>query len=228
MGRSSENPDYYKIPVLLEMLKRFGGSFVPGWFMRDVVKSLSDDENHRTVWRDLVADLSGSPAKNPTTDPSWSTFAGSISAWQFPHTKMTELFISFHINHDIKPGSKIYPHIHWAPTGTGSGTVRWGIEYTIAKGHNQEAFPSPTTLYLEQASPEIAGQHMIVETADNAAIDAPEIDSLVICRVFRDPLHANDTLASGAFGLFVDMHFQADKTGSINKAPNFYREDYEA
>ena len=53
--------------------------------------------------------------------------------------------MGFNINHDIKQGSKIYPHVHWSTDGT-------------------------------------------------------------------------DTV----FGLFVDLHVEIERAGTLNKAPDFY------
>lgn len=224
---SKDTADFFKIPNLLEKLKQFGGSFVPGWVVRDIVKSLGDNELHRDVWKDLTVQLSQASAKNAANDPTWAVLVGGIYAWSFPAGADKELFLAFHINHDIKPGSLMYPHVHWSPGNNNTGVCRWVLEYTVAKGHGQEVFGATNTIVLEQAGSGTPLMHQIIETDENNAIVAPEVDSLIIMRLAREGSHANDTLTDGAFGLTVDFHYQANATGTVNKAPDFYQEDYE-
>lgn len=66
--------------------------------------------------------------------------------------EMTEASAAWHIDHDYAMGTSLYFHVHWATASTDIGTVRWGFEYTIAKGHQQQAFPATSTVYIEQAS----------------------------------------------------------------------------
>lgn len=212
--------------IWLEKLKRFGGSFVPGNIMRDLFVGAAYNETTRAVWRDMVADLARTPAA--ANAPTFTTMISGLQAYSFSAASMNQLFVSFHIDHDILRGSKIYPHVHWTPgSSTDTGTVRWGIEYTVAAGHGRGEFGASTTIYLEQAGPGVAHRHMIVEASDEQAIDAPEIDSLIVCRVFRDAAHANDTFAAACFGLYMDMHYQADRVGTPQKSPDFYKENFE-
>jgi hypothetical protein len=139
---------------------------------------------------------------------------------------MNEAWVAIHIEHDYAPETTIYPHIHWSTTGTNTGTCRWGLDYMVSKGHGQEAFPAQTTVYVEQAAGGTAYTHYIAEVADGDVIPVTslEVDSLVMMRVFRDGAHGNDTLTDAAYGLFVDLHYLADRRGgTINKAPNFYK-----
>lgn len=174
-------------------------------------------------WGDYVADINSARVAGANT-PTWRAMTDSINAYSFSNTSMNEVWLTVHINHDYKRGTNLYPHVHWAPDNTNTGTVRWGIEYTIAKGHNQAAFPASTTIYIEQAGPGTALQHMIAEASDGQAFDGLEPDTLLMMRAFRDAAHANDTYAgtNGAFGLYVDIHYQQDRRGTVNKAPNFY------
>jgi hypothetical protein len=172
-------------------------------------------------WNDLKSSFSGAKAIGLNV-PTHADFMGNIKAYNFSASSMQELFMQpLHVDHDYKPGSLMYPHIHWSPDDTNTGVVRWGIEYSIAMGHGQQAFPSPTTLYLEQAGSGTAYMHQIIE--DTAGINLNvEPDSLVIMRVFRDAAHANDTYTGVAWGHMLDMHYQSDRKNTINKAPNFY------
>lgn len=169
-------------------------------------------------WNDLTSSLSSGKSIT-ATDPDWVVFRNGIYAYSFPASGMTELWISFHINHFYKEGTVMYPHIHWTTSGTNTGVVRWGVEYTLAKGYNRQPFPTSTTVYLQQAAPGIAYQHMIAEDTVNAIIPATDLepDAIIMMRIFRDANHANDTCTDAAFGLQADIHFQVDNIATVNR-----------
>ena len=102
----------------------------------------------------------------------------------------------------------IVPQIHWSPgSSTGTGTVRWGLEYTVAVVGS--AFPTTTLIYVEDAGSGTAYDH---QTADFAAIDgsAITIDAIIAGRLFRDATHANDTFTGDAFGLDLRFIYAVD------------------
>jgi hypothetical protein len=45
---------------------------------------------------------------------------------------------------------------------------------------------------------------------------------MILCRIFRDSAHANDTFTGDAFAFAVDGHYQTDHGATLNRAPNFY------
>lgn len=173
-------------------------------------------------WRDLIVPLQVQVG-NPNA-PTLNVFRNNIQGYSFTDGDNTEATAVFHIDHDYKLGTALYPHIHWSISGTETGTVRWGFEYTFAKGHQQAAFGASTTVYVEQAADGTAYKHYVAEVSDGNAIPGTNIepDTLVICRIFRDGAHINDTLAADVFVFCVDMHYQADRFSTPNKAPNFY------
>jgi hypothetical protein len=173
-------------------------------------------------WDDITADLAAGKAVGANA-PTWGVFRDGLKAYGFDAGTMNEIWITFHIKHDYAEGTNVYPHVHWAPnTTTATGTVRWGFEYTLAKGHDQEAFPASTTVYVEYAfSADKQYQHIISEVADADAFDAFEADTLVLMRIFRDAAHANDTFADTVYAFTADLHFQADKDVTPNKSPPF-------
>lgn len=173
------------------------------------------------AWFDLLTSINTGKV-GAANAPSWTAVGptGTNYAWAFAVNDYIQL-PGFHINHDIKRGSKVYPHVHWTTNGTSTNTVKWELSYTIAKGHNQEAFPADTVINVEQAGSGTAWQHMISESADVDAFDAPEVDSIVLMRLRRVTNGGTDN-ADTVFGLFVDLHYQMERTGTLNKSPDFY------
>ena len=174
-------------------------------------------------WDDITADLSSGKTAGSNV-PTWSTFRNGINAFAFSATGTDEIWVTFHVKHDYAEGTNVYPHVHWGTITTATGTVRWGFEYTVAKGHQQEAFPATTTVYVEDTiSSNDQYGHRVAEVSDNDAFDAFEADTLILMRIFRDGSHANDTFAQPAFAFTADIHFETSPEGTVtkNKAPPF-------
>ena len=177
-------------------------------------------------WRDNIAPFvvkSTSGGSNPSWGTLWSGFEGLV----FSSTIMNQVWVDFHIDHDYALGTTLYPHVHWMPTTTGTGVVRWGIEYSVAKGHQQGAssiFPASTTVYVEQTiSANSQWMHFIAEVSDANVIPATNVepDSVVKVRIFRDAAHANDTYTGTVHAWQADLHYRSNRFATLNKAPNF-------
>ena len=175
-------------------------------------------------WRDNLSDFDTARVTG-ASQPTWTTFKDGISKWSFGNTTMNEVHVSYHINHDQAIAGeyrKLYPHVHWVGVG-GTGTVRWGFEYTYAKGHGQEAFPATTTIYMEQAFSGTDYTHQLIESTTAIDLSSLEADGVMLARIFRDAAHANDTYdGTACFGLFCDLHYQASYFGTSQKTPDFF------
>jgi hypothetical protein len=173
-------------------------------------------------WNDITADLSTGKIAGANV-PTWSQFRNGIKAYEFSASSMKEIWIAFHINHNYADGTKVYPHVHWAPHTTSTGVVRWGFEYTVQKGHDQDAFPASTTVYVNHTvASNKQYQHIISEISDADAFDAFEADALILLRIFRDAGDSADTFPDTVFAFETDIHFQLDKVATPNKAPPFF------
>lgn len=182
-----------------------------------------DDLDTRTKlgWRDNVIEMT---IREGLTAPQMTEFRDQLHLLAFPAGAMTEVFGNFHVDHDYALGTALYPHIHWTTNSATTGTVRWGIEWTLAKGHQQMSFGPTTTVYVEQASTGTPFMHYIAEVSDANAIPGTNVepDTFILMRVFRDAAHPNDTFSDQVFGIALDLHYQADRATTPNKAPNFY------
>jgi hypothetical protein len=174
-------------------------------------------------WKDLLTNITvrGTGLSAPVFSQIGAT---DFYAYLFPGTgvQIKEFRINFHIPHDYMPGTAVYIHVHWFPSTADTGNVAWNISYTIAKGFNQAAFnfASPTTVEVIQAAPGVQYQHMIAEMSDAQAIPGSliETDSIIACRIWRDPADADDTYAADAFANFVDLHYRTDGLETTDKA----------
>jgi len=177
-------------------------------------------DDNGTYWYDYLTTVGTGkvPAQN---NPTWSAFGPSGNLFAYSFAVGDYIFLGgFHINHDIKVGSLVYPHVHWTTNGTSTNAVEWELEFTFAKGHNQEAFPAPTVVTVGEAASGTAWQHMVSEVAIGDAFTAPEVDSIILMRLKRNS--TSPTNADTVFGMFVDLHVEIERVGSKNKAPDFY------
>lgn len=175
-------------------------------------------------WNDLTADLGGvqGGGSNP---PSWANYRDGLYAWSFSAAAEKELFIVFHVNHDYARGTNIYPHVHWSPTTTSTGTVVWGMEWSFAKGFDQEAFGATQTLTIEQeVTTSSQYQHFVAEATDDEAFgsDILETDGLLMVRLYRDATNPADDFPDAVFALTADIHYQVEQIATPNKAPPFF------
>jgi hypothetical protein len=176
---------------------------------------------HGKVWKDLVAPMgsAGVPSASAPTKRAFGPsglreeYDFSINDYAFPDP--------FHINHDIEPGNKAYPHVHWSTNGTDTNTVKWEMQIMRALGHGQAAFAAPTTVYVEQAASGTAWQHMVAEVSDGDALTLVEPDELVLI-VLRRVTNGGTNNTDQVFGLQVDLHYESTLVGTQNKAPDFY------
>lgn len=186
--------------------------------------SLFVNNSEEPVWDDIVAHFDVKDYSSANA-PAFEVFTGNIHGPVFRPRTMNQAWCDFHIRHDIALGTKLYPHIHWAPMTNNLGRVRFGIEYTVAKGHGQQAFPSSTTVYVEHeiTSPS-DNVHFITETSEATAIPSTDIepDTVIKVRVFRDGANSRDTHNYKIHAWCCDLHYQKTRFGTINKAPNFY------
>jgi hypothetical protein len=130
---------------------------------------------------------------------------------------------TFHVNHDYRPGSSAYIHVHSSPMNAGlSGTVNWKVAWTYARGHNQSgptftAFPACQTISLPCVVSATQYQHQITEVEFGSML---EVDTLIKCYLYRDTT-SGDTCAGDVAALFLDFHYQADRNGTSTKAPTW-------
>lgn len=168
-------------------------------------------------WRDLRCALVGTAAGSGT--PTLTAFGPSGNIKQMAFGIGDSVYVAAHVDHDVKPGSTMYPHVHWSTSGTDTNSVRWEVRYIAAAGHNQANFGTDTVIQLTEAAHGTAWRHMITE--DGTGFIAPEVDSVILMEIKRVTNGGTDNLNT-VFGLFVDLHYQSDRNATPNRVPNFY------
>jgi hypothetical protein len=177
-------------------------------------------------WKDYTTAFSSQrvPAQNA---PTWAPF--NPGAWP-EGVVVEELSFAvgnylplehFHINHDVAPGGVALFHCHWTTNSTNTGNVKWAFIFTRARGHQQEAFSTPTVVYVEQAAVGTPYWHMTAEINLTDAITLIEPDELIKVVVKRVAASSNENTDT-VFGLTADIHYESDRDATPNRSPDFY------
>jgi hypothetical protein len=127
----------------------------------------------------------------------------------------------FHVNHDVKPGGKALVHVHWTTNGSSTGNVRWAFEIMRARGFAQEYFGGEVNIYVEQPAWGGAWRHMVAEVDITDALTLTEPDELILITLRRCTCEADDN-PDHVYALMVDLHYEADRDSTPNRAPDFY------
>lgn len=185
------------------------------------------------VWKDLIGDIT--PKTSGVGAPSLGAFRGG-NVRGFAYSAGDDGDAVFHIPHDYKMGSDLFLHLHWGHNGTAiSGSLLVNCYVTYAKGHNQSAFSTEVTAPISVSTPDIVTvpqyRHRIDEiqlsslTPSGSQINTSLIEPDGIIMVHFDVVTI-PTITGGTpnepFLFTLDIHYQADMIGTLNKAPNFY------
>jgi hypothetical protein len=133
----------------------------------------------------------------------------------------TEKEVNFKLQmpHGKKLASAIHLHVHWVPTSTGSAgdKVRWGLEYTKANPNGVfgavGAYIYADTPVTPPSTTPTIHTHYITEFAD-IDMTGDALSTILLCRLFRNSSHADDTFAGDVGLLYIDCHVEFDHLGS--------------
>ena len=176
-------------------------------------------------WADIVVELF---IRDSALAPIGTLYKGGIYLWAFPVNDVREAFANFHMPHAWKPGTMIYPHMHFTTASNASGVVRWAFEYTWARRHDstgQITFQDVQTIYVDFTIPSnSADTHFVCEAPQDGGIAGTnlEVDAIILMRVYRDGTHVNDTFPDSVLGITCDIHHEVDRHATPQRAPNFY------
>lgn len=135
----------------------------------------------------------------------------NIKTYAFDGTnKVEELSCGDEIPHGYVEGTDISAHLHWRPTTTNAGNIKWFIDVTW---ENDGDVPSSQTLSSIVSSDEVAwkNQFLSLGTLDGTG---KKINSQLSVRIYRDPNDPDDTYPDKAALISFGFHVQVDALGS--------------
>ena len=184
------------------------------------------DTKTKDGWFDVPMEIS--VQAGAADAPTWTEFEDGFGLYAFSPDSLTSARADIHLNHDYKPATMIYPHIHWTTNLNAAGTVRFGVTWKYARRDDSPSgiirFTSPQTIYIEHtvALGEV-GNHQVSEpTAGNGIYHADfEVDGMILCKFFRDGEHANDTFPGQVFFIKADAHCETATMATPLRVPPF-------
>jgi len=161
-------------------------------------------------------------AKVPgSAGPDWVQFmddgASSPSTGVFAHAfdagTEEQVYFNTQLPHGWKAGTAISPHVHWSPSNTNTGTVSWGLEYTVQNVDG--TFPASVIVYANDAGSGTAKDHQIAAFSD-ITMTGKTLSCMLVCRFFRDAtgVGGTDNYNADAWAHEFDFHIQMDALGS--------------
>ena len=173
-------------------------------------------------WNDMLGEFID--RTSGTDRPTLATPFNGHHMLVWSSTALNQTTVNWHLKHDYKPGSAVYPHIHFRPTGNVSGNVHWRFILSATKGHGQRAgIPTATTIDLIFPIPANSlGTHLVAE------IPAPgwyttelEWDTVIHCTVPRRADLATDTYNATVAAWQADLHYQVGRIATPARLPPF-------
>lgn len=170
-------------------------------------------------WRDNFASLVA--AATGAGSPALTAFGPTGNIKQRAFGVGDSVYVTLHMNHDIKVGSTCYVHVHWSTDGTSTNSVKWQLSYTSATRNDSshDTFGADTVINIEDSPDGSAWEHIVSE--DVTGFTIPTVDSLILMELKRVTNGGSEN-ADTVYGLFVDIHYECELYGTKNRAPDFY------
>jgi len=166
------------------------------------------------VWYKEIIVRPGAAIRNPVSSKpdiiEWNSVGQTFS---FDATTNESLFFHVEIPHDIKINTNLNAHVHWMPSTTNAGTVRFKIAWMSRAIDSTFVFTASDTLSAQQAGSGTLYKHQFLALGDIPIItNANGVSSLLVGVLLRDASHDTGTFEA----LYGDLgfHYKADVLGS--------------
>lgn len=167
-----------------------------------------------TVYDDLLRDATSTRvgAVAPTIGAGFRGDGNHIYT-QFVHTQADEVQFEVQLPHRGKEGSVIYPHVHFTPTTSGTGTAKFILEYYAANVDAQ--FPASPSTYEMTKTWAVNQQwyHLIAGNNTGLTISGWTLSNVLKVRLYRDNTVDGNYAAAVGF-LYFDIHVEINTLGS--------------
>jgi hypothetical protein len=153
------------------------------------------------------------------TQPTFKEWKDGYEGYAYAGTgaSINEGWFNLHILHDIKAGTFPTFHVHHSHANASpTGNIKWNLEVMYARGYGVEAYGSPLSLSTVQTAG-IQYAEMITSDDDMALNFTPETDSILKCRIWRDPTDVADTFEDDVWLDQIDMHYVKGQDGTLER-----------
>jgi hypothetical protein len=166
-----------------------------------------------TFWDDLRFPAAGINPPGAAADPTQDTTDGRLV---FSASAENIVAIQAQMPHSWKEGSTISPHIHWSPTSTHTGNVKWQMKYKIANVF--EAFPAEwTTVTALQAAAGVSDTHQLTDFDGDITMTGKTLSAMILILISRLGADGADTYTGTVKLNEIDIHYEIDGFGSASE-----------
>ena len=175
--------------------------------------------NGNYVWKTFTEQLI---YRNVTggTNPSWGTLFGNQQGMLFGGSGLNQTWCDIIVPNDALAGSSFYLSLPFITLVASTGTVRFGIEYHIAKGFNQAQFAlTGTNVIIDTVlSANQARRPYNAFTPLQSGVNL-EPGSIIKARIYRDG--GVDTDNNNVHLNVMQLHYRTARIGTVNPQPPF-------
>jgi len=168
-----------------------------------------------TCWEDLRFPATGINPPGGDADATRETTTGRLS---FSASAVNIIAIQVQMPHGWKEGSTIQPHVHWSPTNTNTGNVKWQLQYKVANVN--EAFPSEFTVLTQlDAGSGVADKHQI-SSFSGIDMTGKTFSCMILILLSRLGDDAQDTYNAACLLNEFDIHYEVRNLGTNEEYSN--------
>lgn len=181
--------------------------------LREYVTSIiNNSEPNEYVWDDERVPVTST--RSAASAPGFAAFPSGENTFThlFDKTSEEQLFFTLQIPHKWMTGTNLYPHVHWAPTDSDTGSVVWGLDYSWADING--TFGANTTITVTDAGDGTANKHQLAEFSEIDGSGISGVSSMLVGRLYRDATNGDDDYNADAALLEFDFHIKIDSRGS--------------
>lgn len=118
----------------------------------------------------------------------------------------------FELLHGYAESTDLRPHIHWCPTTSAAGNIKWQMRYEIK--NTNETFTGTNTITVAIDNTEETAWKSLVVEFDVIPGSELSIGAQCIFTLFRDPTDEEDTYPDDAGLITFGIHYQINSDGS--------------
>jgi hypothetical protein len=174
-----------------------------------------------SYWDDLRVPLTNTKLTPTKSEPVFEDRGDGINAHGFDADADSTEALHFiaQTPHKRKSGSSIEAHVHWGPSSTNTGSVRWRLVYSLTSINR--VFSTTDTLWVTQAAAGATNTHQLADFGYLVGSSELGISSLIVGNLVRVGEDAADTYTGTAYGYELDFHYEIDSPGSEEETEKY-------
>ena len=139
---------------------------------------------------------------------------GNYSVLQFAGAGTTDtVYTSFHVPDEWALGTDLTVHIHWAPVNANAGNVKWQMTWdATASNANELISDAGTSTFVIDATQTLQDELLESDSMTISGASLAREDTIGI-RLFRDPTDGDDTYASAASFVIMEIQYIMSRLG---------------